>query len=134
MEKQSEIPSVRLDIQLKTQRAILNTLLPALLNTIEQVTTFMVDPDDDEEIRGHLRELATETVIDEVVSLLTRDPLPVSRQRMVHDVDGIGIDTLIACHNELIPKNARIWYADLIGVDRDTYAHMLRQLPEHIEW
>lgn len=134
MEKQFEIPSVRLDIQLKTQRAILNTLLPALLNTIEQVTTFMVDPDDDDEIRGHLRELATETVIDEVVSLLTRDPLPVSRQRMVHDVDGIGIDTLIACHSELMPDSAREWYAARVGADHDNYMQMLRILPEHVEW
>ncbi|PJF26127.1 MAG: hypothetical protein CUN53_09290 [Phototrophicales bacterium] len=127
------MPTVRLDIQLKTQRAILDTLLPALLNTIEQVTTFMVDPDDDDEIRGHLRELATETVIDEVVSLLTRDLLPASRRRMVHDVDGIGIDTLIACHSELMPDNARKWYAARVGADHDTYMQMLRLLPEHAD-
>jgi hypothetical protein len=134
MEQHSEMSSVRLDIQLKTQRAILDTLLPALLSTIEQVTTFMVDPDDDDEIRGHLRELATETVIDEVVSLLTRDPQPVSRRRMVYDVDGIGIDTLIACHSELMPDSAHEWYAARVGADYDSYMQMLRILPEHVEW
>jgi hypothetical protein len=127
------MPSVRLDIQLKTQRAILDTLLPALLSTIEQVTSFLVDPDDDAEIRGHLRELATETVIDEVVSLLTRDPQRVSRSNMVYDVDGIGIDTLIACHSELMPHNAREWYAARVGADHDTYMQMLRLLPEHAD-
>lgn len=133
MEQHSEMPSVRLDIQLKTQRAILDTLLPALLSTIEQVTSFLVDPDDDAEIRGHLRELATETVIDEVVSLLTRDPQRVSRSNMVYDVDGIGIDTLIACHSELMPHNAREWYAARVGADHDTYMQMLRLLPEHAD-
>jgi hypothetical protein len=133
-EQRSDMPSVRLDIQLKTQRTILNALLPALLKTIEEVTAFMIDPDDDEEIRGHLRELAAETVIDELVSLLTRDPLPASRRRMVHDVDGIGIDTLIACYSELMPHNAREWYAARIGVDHDTYLQMLRALPDHVQW
>jgi hypothetical protein len=133
-DQRSDAPSVRLDIQLRTQRAILDRLLPALLETIDEVTAFLINPEDDEEVCGHMRELATETVIDELVSLLTRDPLPASRRRMVHDVDGIGIDTLIACHSELMPHNAREWYAARVSVDHDTYVQMLRTLPNRIHW
>ncbi len=134
MEQHSETPSVRCDIQLKAQSAILKTLLPALLKTIQEVTEFMIDVEDDEEIHAHIRELATETVIDEVISLLTRDQSRASRSNMVYDVDGIGIDTLIACYSELTPHKAHKWYAERIGADQERYTHLLRCLPEHIKW
>lgn len=129
----SDSQDIRRDILLKTQQAILARVLPALHLAIEDVTNFMYEPDgDDEEIHGHLRELATETIIDETVRLLTRDLTRVSKQYMIHDVDGIGIDTLIACYGELLPENARAWFAHELDMDDASYLQLASSLPDHM--
>ena len=125
-------PQVRLDLLLHTQREIVRALLPAFLNTIDRVSNYMIDDEDDEDIRGHMRELATETVIDELISLLTRDPARASRQHIVTDVDGIAIDTLIACHSELAPASAQAWYAHRVGVAPEAYHQLIESLPDHV--
>ena len=125
---------VRLDLVMRAQKAILNSLLPALLTAVEEVTNYMYEPDkDDEEIHGHLRELATETVIDELASLLTRDQMHVSRRYTVNDVDGIGIDSLIACYSEVLPENASAWFAQALHVSLDRYRALLDMLPDQME-
>ena len=125
---------VRRDLLLKAQQAVLRHVLPALHAAIDDVTNFVYEPnDDDEEIHGHLRELATETVIDEVVRLLTRDLVPVSQQYLVSDVDGISIDTLIACYGELTEENARQWYAHEMHLDASEYQSLSESLPDHMQ-
>lgn len=124
---------VRVDLLIKAQEAILNHTLPALQRAIEEVTNFMYEPEsDDEEIHDYLREMATETVIDELVRLLTRDPLPASRRYTFNDVDGIGIDTLIACNNELEPENVRAWYAQSLRTSPEHYKNLLEKLPKQM--
>ncbi len=131
-----ELPSdqgIRLDLRVKTQQAVLNQVLPALRLAIADVTNFVYEPEaDDEEIYGHLRELATETVIDEIVRLLTRDRNPASKQYMVNDVDGIGIDTLIACYGELTPEHARTWFASELDLNSADYKALADSLPDHM--
>jgi hypothetical protein len=125
---------VRLDLLLKTQREIVELVLPALRQAVENVTNFMYEPDyDDEEIHDTLRELATETVIDELVSVLTREKVPVSKQRAVIDVDGISIDTLIACYSELAPHNVQAWYAQRARLTPEAYTAIMNLLPEQMQ-
>jgi hypothetical protein len=124
---------VRLDLLIKAQDAIFRHVLPALHQTIEEVTNFMYEPDsDDEEIHTYLRELATETVIDELIRLLTRDLVPASRRYTFNDVDGIGIDTLIACHNELETQNVREWFAYSVQTSPEQYKNLLEKLPKQM--
>ncbi|NJO85212.1 MAG: hypothetical protein HC828_22345 [Blastochloris sp.] len=125
---------VRADLVMKAQQQVLVQVLPALRDAIENVTNFMYEPDaDDEEIHAHLRELATETVIDELVRLLTRDTMPPSKRYSVQDVDGIGIDTLIACHSELMPESARAWFAHTLNLDTQVYETVLKMLPTRMD-
>ncbi len=124
---------VRLDLLIKTQQTILERVLPALHEAIEEVTNFMYEPEaDDDEIHDHLRELSTETIVNELVRMLTRDPQPVSRRYMVNDVDGIGIDTLIACYSELAPQSVRAWYAQDLKLTDDDYQRLASLVPAHM--
>jgi hypothetical protein len=125
---------VRLDLLLKTQREVIELVLPAIHTAIENVTNFMYEPDqDDEEIHNTLREMATETVIDELVSLLTREEVPVSKQRAVIDVDGISIDTLIACYSELAPDHVQAWYAQRSHLTPEAYTAIMNIIPAQMK-
>ncbi|MFN8527494.1 MAG: hypothetical protein U0670_02650 [Anaerolineae bacterium] len=132
-EESSTESQVRLDLRMKTQQVLLARLLPAMLASIDEVTDFMFEPDlDDEDIHHHLRELATETIIDEVVRLLTRDSHAVSRQYTVQGEDGIAFDTLIASYGELLPERVQGWFARMLNVDQPTYQQLASSLPEHM--
>jgi hypothetical protein len=125
---------VRLDLLLKTQREIVEQVLPALHRAIGNVTNFMYEPDkDDEEIHAYLRELATETVIDELVSLLTREEIPASKRRAVVDVDGLSFDTLIACHSELAPDHVQAWYAQRAHLSPEAYTTIMNAIPAQMK-
>ncbi len=132
--RQTSEQGVRLDLMLRAQKAVLTHVLPALLNAIHDVTNYMYEPDkDDEENHAYLRELATETVVDELASLLTRDGTHVSRRYTVSDVDGVAIDSLIACYSELLPENARAYFAQALRITPTRYRTLLEMLPDQME-
>lgn len=120
---------LRLDVLLKAQAAVLGKVLPALQAAIDEVAAYLIDEDDDAETAAYMRELATETVIDELVSVLTRDPRPVSHTYALVSPDGISTDTLIACHSEVSPASAQRWYASTLGIDAAAHLNLLYTLP-----
>lgn len=126
---------IRLDLLLKTQQTILARVLPHVLSAIEAVTDYMYEPEsDDEDIHHHLRELAAEAFIDERTRLLTRDHRSVSKQYMMQDADGIGMDTLIASYDELLPERAERYYARRLQLQPEAYQSLSWQLPAHMDW
>ncbi len=132
--RQTSDQGVRLDLVLRAQKAVLTHVLPALLNAIHDVTHYMYEPDkDDEENHTYLREVATEAVVDELASLLTHDGTHVSRRYTVSDVDGVTIDSLIACYSELLPENARAYFAQALRVTLMRYRELLDAVPDQME-
>jgi len=117
---------------LKAQSEILEQILPAIQQAADNLTAFMSDADDDEEIASHLREAATETLIDELVKLLTRDPQAVSTLYAIRSADGLPIDSLIASYNEVNPERARRWYAQQMQVTPEEHARLTASVPEHL--
>ncbi len=121
---------VRIDLALRAQQALIDQVLPVLRRAIDDVTVFMVEAEDDDEVRHHLRELATETVINELVSLLTHDTTPISSHYTVTDEHGIGYDTLLACRSELSSERVRTWFADALHLTPDDYDTLRASLPD----
>lgn len=116
-------------LMLKAHDQILRRVLPSIQQTADELIEFMSDEDDTEEITHLLREVAVETVVDELVKLLTRDPNPVSAHYILLDKDGIDIDSLIASYGELQPHKAQRWYAQHMGMTPEEHAHMIASMP-----
>ncbi len=133
MSESADPNTKRLLLTLKAQNEILQHILPALQQAVDNVVEFMAEADDDEAISNYLRELAVETTIDEMVKLLTRDPEAPSRIYTLRDVDGIVVDTLIACYNELNPERARRWYASQMGMTPQEHAQLTQHIPEQLD-
>ncbi len=125
--------SKRLLLTLKAQNEILKHILPAIQQAVDQVVEFMADDDDDEAISNYLRELAVETTIDEMVKMLTRDPEAPSKIYTLRDVDGIVVDTLIACYSELHPEKARRWYAQQMDMTPQQHAQLTAHIPRQLD-
>ncbi len=126
---------IRLDLLMKTHQEIINTVLPALHNAIENVTNFMYEPDaDDEEIHAHLRAWATESLIDELTRLLLHDPIPASRSHAIINAGGIEYDTLMTSYDELAPESVKRWYAHLLGVQVDEYNQWMESIPTRMSY
>jgi hypothetical protein len=89
----------------------------------------MSEEDDTEDITHLLREVAVETVLDELVKLLTRDPQPVSARYILLDKNNIDIDSLIACYVELQPEKARRWYARHMHMTPEEHAQTIAAMP-----
>lgn len=116
-------------LMLKAQDQILQRVLPAIQDTADELIAFMSDTDDTEEITHLLREVAVETVLDELVKLLTRDPQPVSTRYILLDKDGIDIDSLIASYDELQAHKARRWYAQQMDMTPEEHAQIIESMP-----
>jgi hypothetical protein len=119
-------------LMLKAQDQILQRVLPAIQQTADELIAFMSDEDDTEEITHLLREVAVETVLDELVKLLTRDPNPVSARYILLDKDGIDIDSLIASYDELKPDKARRWYARQMDMTPEEHAESIEAMPAQL--
>ncbi len=117
---------------LKAQTAILHHVLPSIQQAADELIAYMADEDDDDEIRNYLSELSVETLLDELVKLLTRDPNPVSDRYILLDVDDINIGSLVACYDELQADKARRWYASQMEMTSDEYAQSLEDMPKRL--
>lgn len=119
-------------LMLKAQDRILQRVLPAIQETADELIAFMADAEDTEEITHLLREVAVETVLDELVKLLTRDPKPVSSRYILLDKDGIDIDSLIASYDELQAHKARRWYARQMDITPEEHAQIIEAMPSQL--
>lgn len=122
----------KLHLLLKIHRELLEGVLPAIKQAVDNATEYMSDPEDDEEITDYLHELATETLIDELVKLLTRDEEPVSAQYSVRDIAGIDFDTVLACYDEIKPESAKRWFAASLHISPEEYNDLQRQMPSRL--
>lgn len=120
-------------LTLKIQSEILERVLPAVQQVVDNAVSYMASPDDDEAITDYLRELAVELTIDEMVRVLTRDPQAPSRIYALRDKDGLVLDTLIACYNELNADKARLWYAHQLGISPEEHRTMTQTIPRQLD-
>jgi hypothetical protein len=120
-------------LMLKVQEELLRQVLPAMQRAADNVTEFLRDPEDDEEIVNSLQEAAVELLIDELVKVLTRDPQAVSQFYSLRSDDGLNIDTLIACYTELRPESARRFFARMMNMTPDEHARVTREMPQTLK-
>ncbi len=123
----------KLLLTLKAQDEIMKRILPAIQEAVDEVVSFMVDPEDDSEVIDFLREEAVETTIDEMVRMLTRDAVAPSQLYSLRDEDGRMLETLIACYSELNPTKARRWYAQHLGITPEEHEQLLQKVPNQLE-
>jgi hypothetical protein len=120
-------------LMFKVQDELLRHVLPAMQLAADNITDFVRDAEDDEEIVNSLREAAVELLIDELVKVLTRDPQAVSKFYMLRNDGGLNIDTLIACYTELGPESARRYFARTMDMTADEHARAAREMPQTLE-